>query len=377
MKFIIISLCALLLATTPLSGRDGKQIMGFYSLQTGRSYINIKNNESTKDLVATSATESQRAMDHQRGIGFLQNEDDHSTYSQNFGNAVARYYGYALSSYGSGYGSAKINAPSSINQNYYASNNKEFSRLDKQKGANRQLHRAEKDFIYNNVEDFREQMSRRGINYTKEDATKLLLLSGGYGTDAYSNGLVNLGLTNFSKSEVLDGLMYLREKSKGLTFSNYNDYDELSHEQELFSATDEQFKYGLNFHQEMQGGLVDASWMMYPIGSGVKNIGARGVEALEGYLGRRALKKFDLNDLNTFRGADKDRVEQYLDNKLQGWTKEPLKKGEGIRYYDGKGGSFEINQGYAKHMDDVHGGPYLKVSVKGKAGNEKIRIPLK
>ena len=148
MKFIIISLCALLLATTPLSGRDGKQIMGFYSLQTGRSYINIKNNKSTKDLVATSATESQRAMDHQRGIDFLRNEDDHSTYSQNFGNAVARYYGYAISSYGSGYGSAKINNPSSINQNYYASNNKEFSRLDKQKGANRQLLDEEVHKIY-------------------------------------------------------------------------------------------------------------------------------------------------------------------------------------------------------------------------------------
>ncbi len=133
---------------TDETGRDGKQIMGFYSLQTGRSYINIKNNKSTKDLVATSATESQRAMDHQRGIDFLQNEDDHSTYSRNFGNAVARYYGYALSSYGSGYGSAKINNPSSINQNYYASNNKEFSRLDKQKGANRQLLDEEVHKIY-------------------------------------------------------------------------------------------------------------------------------------------------------------------------------------------------------------------------------------
>ena len=133
---------------TDETGRDGKQIMGFYSLQTGRSYINIKNNESTKDLVATSATESQRAMDHQSGIDFLQNEDDHSTYSQNFGNAVARYYGYALSSYGAGYGSAKINNPSSINQNYYASNNKEFSRLDKQKGANRQLLDEEVHKIY-------------------------------------------------------------------------------------------------------------------------------------------------------------------------------------------------------------------------------------
>lgn len=170
MKFIIISLCALLLATTPLSGRDGKQIMGFYSLQTGRSYINIKNNKSTKDLVATSATESQRAMDHQRGIDFLQNEDDHSTYSQNFGNAVARYYGYALSSYGSGYGSAKINNPSSINQNYYASNNKEFSKLDKQKGANRQLHSSEEDFILKNFEEY---AHTKGIS--REKAYEILI----------------------------------------------------------------------------------------------------------------------------------------------------------------------------------------------------------
>jgi len=249
---------------TDETGKDGKQIMGFYSLQTKRSYINIKNNESTKDLVATSATESQRAMDHQRGINFLQNEDDHSTYSQNFGNAVARYYGYALSSYGSGYGSAKINNPSSINQNYYASNNKEFSRLDKQKGANRQLHQAEKDFIHNNVEDFREQMSRRGINYTKKDATGLLLLSAAYGTDAYMNGIVNLGLTNFSKSDILNGLMYLRQKSDGLTFLNYNDYEEFGYKQKLFSATDSQFYLGSNFHQEMQGGLVDMSAMFIP-----------------------------------------------------------------------------------------------------------------
>ncbi|WP_298989421.1 hypothetical protein [uncultured Campylobacter sp.] len=277
---------------TDETGRDGKQIMGFYSLQTGRSYINIKNNKSTKDLVATSATESQRAMDHQRGINFLQNEDDHSTYSQNFGNAVARYYGYALSSYGSGYGSAKINNPSSINQNYYASNNKEFSRLDKQKGANRQLHQAEKDFIHNNVEDFREQMSKRGINYTKKDATGLLLLSAAYGTDAYMNGIINLGLTNFSKSDILNGLMYLRQKSDGLTFLNYNDYEEFGYEQKFFSATGSQFYLGWNFHQVMQGGLVDMSAMFIPsarvlpeinLGKAVGGVGAtRGSTAIIG-----------------------------------------------------------------------------------------------
>jgi len=166
---------------TDETGRDGKQIMGFYSLQTRRSYINIKNNESTKDLVATSATESQRAMDHQRGIDFLQNEDDHSTYSQNFGNAVARYYGYALSSYGSGYGSAKINNPSSINQNYYASNNKEFSRLDKQKGANRQLHQKEVEWLNDKqkIAKFKDYIQKATSKRYTDDEAKKILAKGG------------------------------------------------------------------------------------------------------------------------------------------------------------------------------------------------------
>nr|WP_314378887.1 hemagglutinin repeat-containing protein [uncultured Campylobacter sp.] len=166
---------------TDETGRDGKQIMGFYSLQTGRSYINIKNNKSTKDLVATSATESQRAMDHQRGINFLQNEDDHSTYSRNFGNAVARYYGYALSSYGSGYGSAKINNPSSINQNYYASNNKEFSRLDKQKGANRQLHQEEVEWLNDKqkIAKFKDYIQKATSKRYTDDEAKKILAKGG------------------------------------------------------------------------------------------------------------------------------------------------------------------------------------------------------
>ena len=136
---------------------------------------------ATKDLVVTSATESQRAMDHQRGIDFLQNEDDHSTYSQNFGNAVARYYGYALSSYGSGYGSAKINNPSSINQNYYASNNKEFSRLDKQKGANRQLHQEEVEWLNDKqkIAKFKDYIQKATSKRYTDDEAKKILAKGG------------------------------------------------------------------------------------------------------------------------------------------------------------------------------------------------------
>ena len=192
---------------TDETGRDGKQIMGFYSLQTGRSYINIKNNESTKDLVATSATESQRAMDHQRGIDFLQNEDDHSTYSRNFGNAVARYYGYALSSYGSGYGSAKINNPSSINQNYYASNNKEFSRLDKQKGANRQLLDEEVHKIYELSKIYSE---KKNISLEKGTA---IVSKAFYGlVDKDANDMYETNLDTEEAFEYLEAQDFLKSK---------------------------------------------------------------------------------------------------------------------------------------------------------------------
>ena len=192
---------------TDETGRDGKQIMGFYSLQTGRSYINIKNNESTKDLVATSATESQRAMDHQRGINFLQNEDDHSTYSQNFGNAVARYYGYALSSYGSGYGSAKINNRGSINQNYYASNNKKFSRLDKQKGANRQLLDEEVHKIYELSKIYSE---KKNISLEKGTA---IVSKAFYGlVDKDANDMYETNLDTEEAFEYLEAQDFLKSK---------------------------------------------------------------------------------------------------------------------------------------------------------------------
>lgn len=66
-------------------------------------------------------------------------------------------------------------------------------------------------------------------------------------------------------------------------------------------------------------------------------------------------------------------MEKFYGKELQSWTKKPLKKGEGVRYYDGKGGSFELNQGYKNPKDDIHGNPYLKVTI----GSEKVRIQLK
>jgi len=94
---------------------------------------------------------------------------DNSLYASNFGASVGRYYGYALSSAGTSYGSAKVgevggvnanlvsnensnspfgvktnlasntNANSDSGLNFYAQSNAEFSNLDKEKGANNKL----------------------------------------------------------------------------------------------------------------------------------------------------------------------------------------------------------------------------------------------
>jgi len=257
--------------------------MGFYSLQTGRSYINIKNNESTKDLVATSATESQRAMDHQRGIDFLQNEDDHSTYSRNFGNAVARYYGYALSSYGSGYGSAKINNPSSINQNYYASNNKEFSRLDKQKGANRQLHQAEEDFILKNSEEY---AHTKGIS--REKAYEILNIAARIMVDKDTNDFINsrenasFEMENgeepitknlnedergYNLSDLRQAEEYLAKKSDGLDFFDWygNDGAKKSVKTNYFTTNSWREYADEDWNPNHGRGMIDVSDITFPM----------------------------------------------------------------------------------------------------------------
>ncbi|MCW6683155.1 pre-toxin TG domain-containing protein, partial [Aerococcaceae bacterium NML160702] len=80
----------------------------------------------------------------------------------------------------------------------------------------------------------------------------------------------------------------------------------------------------------------------------------------------------DMKDLNSFRNNSFEDVEKYLDQTLEGYTKAPLKKGEGIRYFDGKGNSWQLNRGYANASDSIHAGNYLKTTQNGQV----IRIPL-
>ena len=82
---------------------------------------------------------------------------------------------------------------------------------------------------------------------------------------------------------------------------------------------------------------------------------------------------FELKSPSTFENANIKNVEKYLDEELKGYTKSPLKRGDGVRYFDGKGNSWQLNYGYENASDAIHGGPYLKTTING----EIVRIPLK
>ncbi|MEM7617627.1 MAG: hypothetical protein AAF195_04525, partial [Pseudomonadota bacterium] len=86
--------------------------------------------------------------------------------------------------------------------------------------------------------------------------------------------------------------------------------------------------------------------------------------------------KPSVNNPESLRGRSIKEVEELADKEFlpKGWTKKPLKKGEGVRYYNDKGGSFEINRGYPNSAggNKLHKGPYIKTTV----GNKKVWIPL-
>lgn len=79
------------------------------------------------------------------------------------------------------------------------------------------------------------------------------------------------------------------------------------------------------------------------------------------------------NNPNQLTGRKFDDVQKELDRTLRdegGWTKEALKKGDGVRYTDGKGNGVFVNRGYPGANDPLHGGPYVKIQPGG------IRVPL-
>ncbi len=138
-----------LISTTEV-GRDNQQVSGFYSTQTSSAYVNDPYNNNNYQLLQTSATEAQRAMDAQNGSDFQQDKayrDERSLYSQNFGSYVADYTDFALGQSDQGSLSTQTNQasiptyitsiPSVLNNEVANNNNIEFAGLDKELGDNK------------------------------------------------------------------------------------------------------------------------------------------------------------------------------------------------------------------------------------------------
>ncbi|MDD3325401.1 MAG: hemagglutinin repeat-containing protein [Sulfurospirillaceae bacterium] len=118
-------------------GRDGYQVKGYFSLETGKAYMNDVYNNSNYDLLKTAGAETQRAIDAQNGSKFDQSKeyrDARSDYSQNFGSNIASYADFALYFTGQGSISTANNSISTSPQTL--ANNAEFKGLDKSKGDN-------------------------------------------------------------------------------------------------------------------------------------------------------------------------------------------------------------------------------------------------
>jgi hypothetical protein len=121
-------------------GANGEAIKGHYSTQTDTSYINDKNNNSTKELVTTTGHETQHAMDNQANIK-VTNKADNEVYATNFGNVVADYTNYALSYTGNqsmattnNHNGATTSNPSVFNNQLLNQNSSEFANVDKSLG---------------------------------------------------------------------------------------------------------------------------------------------------------------------------------------------------------------------------------------------------
>ena len=121
---------------TDESGRDGVQVYGFYSTDTGEAYINDQSLDDFQGLVAAIGHEATRAMDHQDNVDFDQNRLDRARYAENYGENFANYTDHALDINGYDQGMAKTNHHVDNAGLLVQDNNRVFAGLNKAKGDN-------------------------------------------------------------------------------------------------------------------------------------------------------------------------------------------------------------------------------------------------
>ncbi len=178
--------------TTP----NGSRILGFYLDQTGNAYINDPEHNSTGDLITSAGHEASHAIDYKSDIENTIFEDryDNNIYANNFGENLASYTDFALSS--NGYdGLATSNERIGNDSSLVTSSTAEFASLDHEKGDFRQLHSLEIEWIRKNAERFAAYLCGRNECISLEEAEKRLIAQAfnrvQFGTEGWDAGANN------------------------------------------------------------------------------------------------------------------------------------------------------------------------------------------
>jgi len=184
--------------TTP----DGSRILGFYSEQTGNAYINDPENDSIRELVVTAGHEASHSIDYKSDIdnSTLEQRHDNNLYAENFGENLASYADFALSS--SGYDGLSISNDHIGNDSgLVPANSTNFNSLDHEQGDFRQLHSLEIEWIKRNANRFAAYLCKRSECISQEEAEKRLLTQafnrvqfGNEGWDALANSFLRQGV---------------------------------------------------------------------------------------------------------------------------------------------------------------------------------------
>ncbi len=126
--------------TTDQTGRDGLEVRGFYSTETGQAFVNDRNIDSIQDLVTTAGHEATRAMDHQKEVDFDENRQDRTDYAESYGTLFSDYTDHALDMAGYDAGVSRGNHHVGSDSQAVKDNNAVFAGLDKSKGDNYLAH---------------------------------------------------------------------------------------------------------------------------------------------------------------------------------------------------------------------------------------------
>ncbi len=113
--------------------KDDSNFKGFYSKETGDSYVNDSHANNTEELVETAGHELSHRIDDLEGDNTKYSEADRETYAEHFESDYGDYTEMALAINGHD-GMASSNGHVGNNSKPVIANNREFSALDKTKG---------------------------------------------------------------------------------------------------------------------------------------------------------------------------------------------------------------------------------------------------